>query len=116
MTSARLKTTSRGLCFDCPNSKAWNNSLIESLFQAPQADTIKKTPIINSNEDDLLCWKLTPPGKCNTKRAYKACLHNLQEWGEQRPMQVQQDYTVAQDDLEEQRLFHQEYRPLDGDF
>jgi hypothetical protein len=48
-----------------PNQQAWNHHLIDSLFQAPMATIIKNTPIICSQDDDFLRWKLTPTGKCN---------------------------------------------------
>jgi hypothetical protein len=66
-----------------PGQKRWNEPLINSLFQA-----IKNTTIINTQDEDYLCWRLTPTGKCNSKSAYKACLEKLFDQGEPRPRQV----------------------------
>jgi hypothetical protein len=71
------------------NQRRWNHELIDSLFLQPMANAIKQTPIINSEEKDILCWKLTPSGKCNTKTAYRSCLQKLQELGEPTPTQIQ---------------------------
>jgi hypothetical protein len=71
-----------------PNQQDWNVQLIDTIFQEPLATNIKQTPIIHSQEKDILCWKLTPSGKCNTKSAYRACLQRLQELGEPTPTQV----------------------------
>jgi hypothetical protein len=71
-----------------PDQQAWNHQLIDSLFQRPLADSIKNMPLICSQEEDILCWKLTPAGNCNSKSAYRACLQNLQEHGEPKPSQL----------------------------
>jgi hypothetical protein len=71
-----------------PNQQTWNTQFIDTLFQSPMAESIKSTPIIHSTDEDMLCWKLTPTGKCNTKSAYKACLQHLQENGEPKPREV----------------------------
>jgi hypothetical protein len=76
-----------------PDQKIWNAQLVDTLFQEPVASAIKQTPIIDSVEKDLLCWKLTPAGQCNSKSAYKACLQDLQQKGEPRPRQVSQNTT-----------------------
>ena len=71
-----------------PNQQAWNHQLIDSLFQAPTDTIIKNTPIISSQDEDFLCWKLMPSGKCSSKSAYRACLKYLQDQGEPTPRQV----------------------------
>jgi hypothetical protein len=50
-----------------PNQQAWNDQLIDMLFQQPMAEKIKQTSLIRSLDNDILCWKLSPSGKCNTK-------------------------------------------------
>ena len=52
------------------------------------ATIIINTPIIPSDEPDILCWDLEPSGKCNTKSAYYLCLHTLQEQGQPTPRQI----------------------------
>ena len=71
-----------------PNRKEWNINLIDMLFQEPMASFIKQTQVLSLQDKDILCWKLTPAGKCNTKSAYKACLQKLHENGEPMPSQV----------------------------
>jgi hypothetical protein len=71
-----------------PGQKLWNEQLINTLFQEQMAQRIKNTPIINAEEEDCLCWKVTPTGKCNSKSSYRVCLDNLFENGEPRPRQV----------------------------
>jgi hypothetical protein len=65
-----------------PNQQIWNIQLVDMIFQQPMATAIKKISIIQSPDRDILCWTLTPSGKCNTKTAYSACLQKLQELGE----------------------------------
>jgi hypothetical protein len=71
-----------------PNQQVWNEKLIDSLFQQPTAHIIKQTPISLSHDQDILCCKLTPNDKCNSKSAYYVCLQRLQEMGEPLPRQV----------------------------
>jgi hypothetical protein len=71
-----------------PGQKIWNSQLIDTLFQEQMAEEIKNTPIITTQDEDCLCWKLTLAGKCSTKSAYKACLERLFEQGEPTPRQV----------------------------
>jgi hypothetical protein len=69
-----------------PQTKSWNVDLINSLFQRPTADAIKAITIIPYDEHGILCWKLTPNGKCNTKFAYKTCLQALFDAGYPKPV------------------------------
>ena len=62
-----------------PNQKRWNANLINTLFTSSAARSINLTPIIDTDEHDLLCWKLTQDGKRNAKSAYHACLQLLYE-------------------------------------
>jgi hypothetical protein len=71
-----------------PNQKVWNNQLIDSLFSPRTATIIKNTAIIQSDQPDILCWQLTPNGKCNSKSAYKACLQVLFDEGMPSPAPV----------------------------
>ena len=64
-----------------PGQKLWNSEFITNLFQEPTASAIIATPIVLDDSRDILCWKPTPSGKCNSKSTYKLCLqqsHNLQ--------------------------------------
>jgi hypothetical protein len=74
-----------------PGEKAWDNNLVRSLFAQRTTDSILDTPILSVNEKDILCWKLTPNGKCSTKAAYKICLQVLQENGMPTPAPVSDD-------------------------
>jgi hypothetical protein len=71
-----------------PSQKCWNNQLIDSLFMARTANVIKNTIILQVDNPDTLCWRLTPNGKCNTKSAYKSCLQVLIEGGMPGPAPV----------------------------
>jgi hypothetical protein len=68
-----------------PHTKQWNVELIDTLFQITTAEAIKAVKVIPYDEPDILCWKLTPNGKCNTKSAYKACLQALFDAGSPEP-------------------------------
>ena len=70
-----------------PNQKRWNETLIDLLFTPDTTQIIKQTIIINSNEQDYLCWELTPNGICHAKSAYYACLQGMYNVGEDRPSQ-----------------------------
>jgi hypothetical protein len=64
-----------------PGEKVWNENLVKSLFLQRTTNSILNTPILPIEVEDILCWKLTPNGKCTSKAAYKACLRDLQENG-----------------------------------
>jgi hypothetical protein len=69
------------------DQRIWNEDLIDLLFTPAMAQNIKQTQIINTDEQDILCWKLTPNGKCNAKSAYRACVQVLyEERQEERPI------------------------------
>jgi hypothetical protein len=69
-----------------PHTKQWNVGLIDTLFQRNTAEAIKAVKIIPCDEPDILCWKLTPNGKCSTKSAYKSCLQALFDAGSPKPV------------------------------
>jgi hypothetical protein len=60
-----------------PHQKKWNEDLIYTFFDQHIESIITNTPIIQSNEEDMLCWDLSPLGKCTTKSAYFLCLQTL---------------------------------------
>ena len=60
-----------------PEQKAWNVHLISTLFQELTTSAIIATPIVIDNCRDILCWNLTPSGKCNSKSTYKLCLQQI---------------------------------------
>ena len=67
------------------NLDGWNNVLVNQLFTEPTASQIVATPIIPSQEDDILCWRPTPNGKFNSKSAYRVCLQFSQDLGTPTP-------------------------------
>lgn len=56
-----------------------NAQLIHSLFEEPIASTIISAPFILDDDRDILCWDLTPNGKCNFKITYKLCMYKIQD-------------------------------------
>jgi hypothetical protein len=59
-----------------PERQAWHTQLIDALCQQHFVTIIKETPIIISDEKDIICWNPTPLGKCNIKsvvHAYRNC-------------------------------------------
>jgi hypothetical protein len=63
-------------------------NLIQTIFDQHMVAIIINTPIIPSDEPDILCWDLEPSGKCTSKSAYYISLQTLQEQGEPVPRQV----------------------------
>ena len=68
--------------------RIWDTTLIDSLFAPPTAHIIRNTPIISSDENDILVWKPSPNGKCSSKSAYRVCLQALQGQGFPAPAPV----------------------------
>jgi hypothetical protein len=68
-----------------PNHKMWDDNLIVMLFQQDTTDIMKQVPIIQAEDDDILCWKLSPTGKFNTKSGYKLCLQVRRDEGVPQP-------------------------------
>ena len=68
--------------------KSWNVQLISNLFREPVATAIISTPIAFDSCRDILCWDLTPSGKCNSKSTYKLCLQEIYEMQRNQPRQV----------------------------
>lgn len=66
-------------------------NLIDALFVPETAQVIKQMPIIQSEGEDLLCWKLTPTEKFSSKSAYRLCLQVMQEQGEPQPRTISTD-------------------------
>lgn len=71
-----------------PGQKTWNVSLITSLFQEPTATAIITTQIIHDDGPDILCWDLSPNGKCTSKSTYKLCLQDIQAQPRSQPRHV----------------------------
>jgi ribonuclease HI len=76
-----------------PNEKTWNINLVNSLFSPHTAHAILQTPIINTDGQDTLVWKLTPTGMHSSKSAYKHCFNNLALPVNQQPKVVPQQIT-----------------------
>ena len=68
--------------------RIWDTTLVDSLFAPPTAHIIRNTPIISSDENDILVWKPSPNGKCSSKSAYRVCLQALQGKGIPAPAPV----------------------------
>lgn len=58
--------------------------------QEPTASAIIATPIVLDDSRDILCWKPTPSGKCNSKSTYKLCLQQIHNLQANQPRQVNQ--------------------------
>jgi hypothetical protein len=98
------------------NRKKWNANLIDKLFQEPIATCIKQTNIIESQEEDILCWKITQAGKCSSKSAYEACLQRLFDQGEPRPSQVSTQTIKLLDMIWKSKILLPESKFLVGGF
>jgi hypothetical protein len=68
-----------------PNHKKWDDNLIDMLFEHNIADIMKQVPIIQMEDDDILCWILTPTRKFNTKSVHKLCPQVRREEAEPQP-------------------------------
>ncbi|CAM0910858.1 unnamed protein product [Alopecurus aequalis] len=62
-------------------TKTWSTSLIDALFTNPTAEIIKNNLVINSQEEDILCWKPATNGVCTSKSAYIIALQSFQSAG-----------------------------------
>jgi hypothetical protein len=58
------------------------------MFLPRTSEIIKNTTILQIDQPDILCWKLTLNGKCNYKSTYTACLQVLVEEGMPAPAPV----------------------------
>ena len=48
----------------------WDHQLLSSTFTEQAVQIIEATPVVNSNQDDILRWMPTTNGQCTTKAAY----------------------------------------------
>jgi hypothetical protein len=54
-----------------PNTKIWDTEKITTLFGPRSMETLLQITSIAGDQPDILCWKLTPDGRCTSKSAYK---------------------------------------------
>ena len=54
-----------------PNSKVWNEDLINTMFYSWEASVINSTILSEGEENDTLVWPLTPDGLYSVRTAYR---------------------------------------------
>ena len=54
-----------------PNSKVWNEDLINTMFYPWEASVINSTILSEGEENDILVWPLTPDGQYLVRTAYR---------------------------------------------
>ena len=54
-----------------PNSKVWNEDLINTMFYPWEASVINSTILSEGEENDTLVWPLTPDGLYSVRTAYR---------------------------------------------
>jgi hypothetical protein len=51
-------------------TKAWNNQLLSTTFSPDAVQVIIATPVVSSQNEDILIWTPTTNGKCTSKVFY----------------------------------------------
>lgn len=60
-----------------PNTNTWDYHLLSTTFSRQAAQSIATTPVVDSDQEDILRWTPARDGQCTTKAAY-TYLTNLQ--------------------------------------
>ena len=63
-----------------PVTRSWRNEVIDHVFNAREAGTIKSIPLSSTNQPDQLIWHFTPSGHYSVKSGYRFLHENSKKF------------------------------------